>query len=88
MNKMKTYLTEYYVSNEIGRVHKMCGDIQAHTKEEAIEICKKIGHAFVGELIMEIDAPEMAGLCDAIQEQRDKEWLDSIKKVEDENNEL
>ena len=72
---MKTFLTEYLAVNKSGRACKMCGDIQAETQEEAIAICEKIGHTFVGELIEEIDAPEMQGFCDAVQEQRDQEWL-------------
>ena len=80
---MPTYLTEYFASNEVGRICKMGGDIQAETMEEAMKICEEIGQTYVGELVGEVDASDMAGLCDSIQEQRDRDWLESVKRVDE-----
>ena len=80
---MKTYLTEYMVINEVGRAHEMGGEVEAETKEEAMAICEKIGHTFLGELVGEVDASDMAGLCDAVVEQRDRDWLQSVERVDE-----
>lgn len=74
---MTIYCTEYIVSNKVGRIHKMCGEIEADSLEEAEEIGKKIGHTVLGELLEEIEAPEMGGFCDQVQKQRDEDWLRS-----------
>ena len=80
---MKTYLTEYVVINEVGRAHKVCGEVNAETKEEAMAAWEKNGHTFLGELVGEVDASDMAGLCDAGQEQRDRDWLQSVERVDE-----
>lgn len=79
---MTIYCTEYTVSNEVGRVCKMCGEIEADSLEEAEEIGEKIGHTVLGELLEEIDAPEFGDFCDRVQKQRDEDWLRNNPKSE------
>lgn len=72
---MKKFATEYVVSNEVGRVHKMCGEVEAASALEARMIAAAKGHTFLGEIVEEIEAPEMADYCDQVQKQRDEDWL-------------
>ena len=74
---MPIYCTEYIVSNEVGRVHKMCGEIEADSLEEAERIGRELGHTVLGELLEEMEAPEMAGFCDRVQAERDEAWVRS-----------
>ena len=75
MSKMKTWCTEYFASNEVGRVCKMAGQIEAETEEEAKAKAKDLGHTFLGLLVGKEDAPEMGDYIDRIQKERDEEWL-------------
>ena len=72
---MKTWCTEYWASNEVGRVHKMCGEIEAETKEEAESLALQLGHDLLGELVGEVDASDMNDFCDGVTKGRDEEWL-------------
>ena len=72
---MKKFATEYFASNEVGRVCKMCGEVEAATALEARVIAEAKGHTFLGEIVYEVEAPEMAERCDAVQKQRDEDWL-------------
>lgn len=75
---MKTWLTEYYASNEVGRVCKMGGDVKAETEEEAKAKAKALGHTFLGELVGEEEvSPEMNDYIERVQKERDDAWLKS-----------
>ncbi len=73
---MKTWLTEYFASNKVGRVCKMGGEVYAETKEEAMAKAEALGHTFLGLLVGEEDASDMGDFCDRVQEERDAAWLE------------
>ena len=73
---MKKFATEYLVSNEVGRVHKMCGEVEAASALEARVIAEAKGHMFLGEIVYEEEAPGMADFCDRVQRERDEDWLE------------
>lgn len=73
---MKIFLTEHFVSNEVGRVCKMCGPrIKAENLEEAEIQAEKLGITVVGEFVSEEDWPEGGDFCDRVQKERDEAWL-------------
>lgn len=69
------FVTDYYASNEVGRVCKMGGQIEAETRAEADEIAERTGHTIIGVLVDEVDADGLGDFCDAVQKQRDEDWL-------------
>ena len=72
---MPIFLTEYFASNEHGRVCKMDGgNIEAESFEEANAIAETLGVTVVGKWVCDIEAPELNGWIDSIQKQRDEEW--------------
>ena len=72
---MTTYGYRRLVSNEVGRVHWVCENLEADSKRKAEETCKKNGWTFDDEILETIEAPEFSGLCKEIQRQRDRDWL-------------
>lgn len=80
---MKTWLTEYWVSNEVGRVCKMGGEVEAETEEEAKAKAEALGHTFLGELTGEVDASDMGDFCDRVQKERDEAWLKDQEGVDE-----
>ena len=72
---MKKFATEYIVSNKVGRVHKMCGEVEAGSALEARIIAAAKGHTFLGEIVEEVEAGDMGSYCDEVQRQRDEDWL-------------
>lgn len=80
---MKTWLTECWVSNEVGRVHRICGEIEAETKQDAEAFARQLGLDLLGELVGEIDAPEMDGFCEQVIKERDEEWLKGQEAVDE-----
>jgi len=73
------YATDYYALNKVGRPVKMCGSIEADTREEADEIAERLGHTIIGWNLTEEDAgPELSGLIDGWEKmelERDEAWL-------------
>ena len=75
---MKTFCTEYWVSNEVGRVCRMGGMIEAETLEEAEAKAEVLGHVVVGEFTGEEDAGlKVDANIESTQQERDGEWLAS-----------
>lgn len=72
---MKTFVTDYWALNEVGRLCKMGGQIKAETLEEAKATAEAMGHVVLGELVGEEEWPEGGNFCDAVQRQRDADWL-------------
>lgn len=70
------YATDYYALNEVGRLCKMGGVIEAGTREEADKIAERLGHTIVGENLTEENlSDEMNAFCERAMKQRDEEWL-------------
>ena len=80
---IKTYLTEYVGSLPSGRVAKLLGEIRAGSLEEAKSTASALGHTVLGELLEEIEAPEMKGFCDEEIRRRDEEWNKGVDPAED-----
>jgi len=72
---MNKYLTEYWVSNEVGRVCKMAGEIMAESLEDAERRVPE-GHVVLGKWSGDVEWEGADGFCDKIQAQRDKDWLE------------
>lgn len=72
---MPIYVTDYYVLNEVGRLCKMGGKIEAATLAEAEKIAADTGHTILGEWQGDVDWPEGDDFCDDIVRQRDADWL-------------
>ena len=71
---MKTFVTDYYALNEVGRLCKLSGRIEAETIEEAERIGAETGHTVLGELTGEEEWDD-GGFCDRVQKARDEDWL-------------
>ena len=72
---MKTFITDYWALNEVGRLCHMGGEIEAETLEDAKRIAKTIGHVVLGELMGEEEWEGGGDFCDRIMRERDEEWL-------------
>ncbi len=72
---MTTHTALRLVSNEVGRVHNVVVHFEAESVEHAERICAENGWDYDGELLEVIPAPELDGMCEAIQQERDEEWI-------------
>lgn len=70
----KRFLTDYYGVLPSGRAAKLSGEVLAVSWEEAERVAAEIGHTVVGELVLEVEAPEMKAFCRAEVQRRDEEW--------------
>ncbi|KKL17136.1 hypothetical protein LCGC14_2488530 [marine sediment metagenome] len=73
--RMKTFCTDYWALNEVGRLCRMGGRIEAETLADAEAIAEKTGHVIVGEFQGEVEWPEGGDFCDRVTKQRDEDWL-------------
>ncbi len=72
---MTVWLTDYWALNEVGRLCKMGGKIQAETVAEAEKIATETGHVILDKWQGDVDWDGADDSCDAIQRQRDADWL-------------
>lgn len=77
---MPIYLTEYFASNEIGRVCKWCGPkIEAVDLKEAEKKAEGLKVTVVGEWKGDIEWEGADDFCERIQKEADEVWLKNQK---------
>ena len=73
---MPIYLTEYFTSNEVGRVHKMCGPkIEAENFEEAEKKAIELKVTVLGKWQGDVEWEGADDFCDKWQKDADEAWL-------------
>lgn len=73
---LSLYLTEHFVSNEVGRVCKMAGPkIEAESFEDAEKQGEVLGLTVLGRWEGDVEWSGADDFCDRVQRQRDEDWL-------------
>lgn len=74
-DEMKKFLTEYWASNEVGRLCKMGGELWAKDLAEAEERAAVLGQEVLGEWLGDVEWEGADDFCDEAQRQLDEAWL-------------
>jgi len=73
---MPIYLTEYFASNEVGRVCRWAGPkIEAENFEEAEKKAIELKVTVLGEWQGDIELDDADDFCDRMQKAADEAWL-------------